>query len=191
VETPAETIARNLAELRDRRRYSVRQLSERLKDLQHPILPSGVSKIENLERKVSAEDLVALALALDVSPTRLLLPSEAVDEVELTPAVRAPWASAWSWATGQRPLAADDEPVDAAAVTQFEQENQPHRAKARSREVLLWDDQLGPLRTVLQQLTNVDGVPPQVIRTFVDFWAANRRAPKRMMGKGKRRNASR
>lgn len=81
------------------------------------MLPSGISKIENGERKVDVDDLVALAVALDVSPVALLLPAEPGEggqayelgkampaDVEITPRTAAPWEYAWRWAHGEIPL---------------------------------------------------------------------------------------
>lgn len=82
---------------------SLRQLSERLGEIGHPMLPSGINKLENRKRRVDVGDLVALALALDVSPLALLMPAERRD-VQLTPEVRAEWERGWRWAVGERPL---------------------------------------------------------------------------------------
>jgi transcriptional regulator with XRE-family HTH domain len=50
----------------------VQELSERLAALGRPILPSGLSKIEQGTRRVDVDDLVALADALETVPSRLL-----------------------------------------------------------------------------------------------------------------------
>ena len=52
---------------------TVRDLSAKLEELGRPILPSGITKIEQGARRVDADDLIAIATALEVSPTRLLL----------------------------------------------------------------------------------------------------------------------
>lgn len=66
-------VAENLKRLRGR--VPVRELSARLEALGRPILPSGITKIEQGSRRVDVDDLVALAQALEVSPMRLLLPA--------------------------------------------------------------------------------------------------------------------
>jgi transcriptional regulator with XRE-family HTH domain len=105
METTSERVAANVAVLRGRRGLSVRTLSARLGGLGHPILPSGITKIENGSRRVDVEDLLALAVALDVSPVTLLMPHEPTDEgVALTPAVTASAQAAWRWAVGEQPL---------------------------------------------------------------------------------------
>ncbi len=115
--------ADNVRQLRERRRLTVRQLSDRLTKLGRPVLPSGIVKIEKGDRRVDADDLLALALALGVTPNRLLLIGEIADDtVELTPIVEASQVSAWWWATGEQrlpgPFAVSDQ--------QFGVENRPH-----------------------------------------------------------------
>jgi transcriptional regulator with XRE-family HTH domain len=117
----AERVAANLRSIRQERGLSYAALSRRLADLGHPVLDTGLMKIEKGQRRVGVDDLVALAVALDCTPNRLLLP-----EVEftrpgalfaLTPGrdkVRTD--DAWAWAYGERPLGhkaaslADEEP---------------------------------------------------------------------------------
>jgi transcriptional regulator with XRE-family HTH domain len=66
-------VAANVKSLReDVHHFSVRELSARLADLGRPILPSGITKIEQGLRRVDADDLVALAAALETSPGRLM-----------------------------------------------------------------------------------------------------------------------
>jgi transcriptional regulator with XRE-family HTH domain len=103
----AERVARNVAELRAERGLSVRQLAARLGEVVgHSLAPSAVSKIENGERRVDADDLVALAVALGVTPNRLLLDRKASDRhpVQLTPRLAFSQNDAWWWATGERQL---------------------------------------------------------------------------------------
>lgn len=106
-----ERVAANLKRLRGR--MPVREFSTRLAEVGRPILPSGITKIEQGLRRVDADDLVALAVALGVNPSALLLPPQAgEDEVPLTSTVRAPAWAAWQWADGYAPLptrSADDD----------------------------------------------------------------------------------
>lgn len=62
------------------------QVSKRLADGGRSISPLAVRRIEDGERKVDADDLMALALALDVSPTYFLMPGTdgPEDEVSVT-----------------------------------------------------------------------------------------------------------
>ncbi|AEM87051.1 hypothetical protein Strvi_7716 [Streptomyces violaceusniger Tu 4113] len=103
----------------------MRELSQRLSKLGRPILPSGITKLEQAQRRIDVDDLMALAVALEVTPTRLLLgpPPGAVErpdndelyEVEevsgsdvrflrlLPELALEPW-EVWSWALGEFPL---------------------------------------------------------------------------------------
>lgn len=110
----------------------MRELSARLTKLGRPILPSGITKIEQGKRRVDVDDLVALAVALKVTPTRLLLgppPTDGPDDpahkeawewvdwespdgtkrypiplIRLAPDLALePW-EAWPWALGEDPL---------------------------------------------------------------------------------------
>jgi transcriptional regulator with XRE-family HTH domain len=117
-------LARNVRQLREARRLTIRQLAAAMtNDMGRKILSSGIVKIEKGERGVDADDLVALALIFGVSPNRLLLTDGVPDEtVALTPTQQASAISAWWWATGEQrlpgPYAVSDE--------QFVAENRPH-----------------------------------------------------------------
>jgi transcriptional regulator with XRE-family HTH domain len=71
-----QQVAENVKGFRTRAGMSVRNLSAKLKELGRPILPSGITKIEHGERRVDVDDLVALADALEVTPTWLLMHGE-------------------------------------------------------------------------------------------------------------------
>jgi transcriptional regulator with XRE-family HTH domain len=129
METLEAVIARNVATLRKKRGLGVRGLSNALTELGRPILPSGITKIESQDRRVSVGDLVALAIALDVSPVRILLPPERIDDdVQLTPTRAAPRMAAWRWATGEQPLLDRDEevPWDDPRVREFIRISRPY-----------------------------------------------------------------
>ncbi|WP_308217747.1 helix-turn-helix domain-containing protein [Streptantibioticus silvisoli] len=109
-------VAKNLERLRKARQLNQKDLSALLKALGRPMLPTVVSKIERGDRRVDVDDLVALALALNVSPLSLLLPAESGDEpVELTDGFQVTARTAWHWAEGQR-TAMDWEPGAAVAL---------------------------------------------------------------------------
>lgn len=70
----AETVAANVTRIRESQNLNYTQLSERLVNVGRPISAVGVRRIESGERRVDADDLVALAAALGVSPITLLMP---------------------------------------------------------------------------------------------------------------------
>lgn len=126
-------VMENLKQIREERRLSYRELSDRLAELGRPIPTLGLSRIEKGERRVDADDLVALALALDVTPSRLLLPATAGTDrgVDLTGAVTAPTEdAAWRWACGEYDLFPLDAPTPLSKVLRFLETNRPHVAKA-------------------------------------------------------------
>jgi 8-oxo-dGTP pyrophosphatase MutT (NUDIX family)/transcriptional regulator with XRE-family HTH domain len=99
-------VVANLKRLRDERRLSYRELSDALARLGRPIPTLGLSRIERGERRVDADDLVALALALGVNPSALLLPRDVPPDslVSLADDWSASATDAWAWADGRRPL---------------------------------------------------------------------------------------
>ncbi len=117
-------VAAALRQIRQERGLGYAELSRRLAAIGHPILDTGLMKIEKGRRRVDVDDLMALSLALEVTPNRLLLPdasfanpAETVTLTEDGPKVRV--SDAWAWAYGERPLGAkpasfaDDEPAKA------------------------------------------------------------------------------
>jgi transcriptional regulator with XRE-family HTH domain len=92
-----QAVKYHVRRLREREQLSLQDLSDRLTFLGRPILPSGISKIEQGDRRVDVDDLVALAHALSTAPNELLrVPndSETFDESGLTIEQRA--AGAWA-----------------------------------------------------------------------------------------------
>ncbi|MEA2202977.1 MAG: hypothetical protein QOI89_3690, partial [Solirubrobacteraceae bacterium] len=70
-------VAQRVNELRHARKLTLRDLAGKLRELGRPIQLSALSKIEKGQRRVDTDDLVALALALGVSPDSILLANEA------------------------------------------------------------------------------------------------------------------
>ncbi|UVO11913.1 helix-turn-helix domain-containing protein [Mycobacterium sp. SVM_VP21] len=61
--------------LRDDKNLGYAELSRQLSEIGREIPPLGLRRIEAGDRRVDADDLVAIALALDVSPITLLMPN--------------------------------------------------------------------------------------------------------------------
>ncbi len=100
----------NVRRLRERRGMSAADLAAALTIAGRSMQPGAVGKIERGERRLDADDLVALALALGVHPSALLLPPQAGDEeVPLTSTTSAPGWAVWQWAHGQAPLPSSSE----------------------------------------------------------------------------------
>lgn len=104
----SKRVAANLRHIRREHDVTTAALSQRLASIGHPIADTGITKTEKEDRRVDADDLVALALALGVTPNTLLLPPVgylgASDSHQLTPAVSGSAEELWQWAQGERPL---------------------------------------------------------------------------------------
>jgi len=96
-------VASNLSRLRKERGFNYTQLSNRLAECNRDIPPLAIRRIEEKNRRVDVDDLVALALALGVSPISLLLPdmpkaSDPMAKVNLTGLNHAVHAQElWHW----------------------------------------------------------------------------------------------
>lgn len=114
-------VSRNLRKIREDRDYSVRDLADRLTVIGRPLYASAISKIELGQRRVDVDELVALSIALDCTPNRILLAPIDDEELELTDTLRSvperlrglaesmptttpSCRNAWRWARGGEPL---------------------------------------------------------------------------------------
>lgn len=97
-------VVENVKRLRADRRWSLAEMSEKMKEVGRPMLSSGLHRLEQGKRRIDADDLVALAAALDVSPISLLMPFTAQGEVQLTETLQAEALAAWDWMRATRPL---------------------------------------------------------------------------------------
>jgi transcriptional regulator with XRE-family HTH domain len=110
----AEAVSANVKRLRKEENLGLRSLSNRLSDVGRPLGHSAVDQIEKGTRRVDVDDLLALAVALRVSPVTLLMPevdsAGPKDRVTMTgtdpsgPPVLIPAQAVWEWLTAQRPI---------------------------------------------------------------------------------------
>ncbi|MFE3659103.1 helix-turn-helix domain-containing protein [Streptomyces sp. NPDC059165] len=107
----AAAVASNVKRLRDQLGLSIYALAGRLEKAGRPITPSAVAKVEKQQRQVSVDDLTALAAALGVNPSALLLPVnvDPDDSVEVTGAGTQRAETFWHWADGGGPLPSQEE----------------------------------------------------------------------------------
>lgn len=103
-----DQVAQNLARVRSACRLTTTELAEAVTKLGVQMTASTVTKIERQGRRVTVDELVALAAALDVSPVALMLPArDPGGPVRLTEGFTArTWRDAWHWMHGKRPLIA-------------------------------------------------------------------------------------
>ena len=181
----AKRVAENVRALRGR--VTVRELSERLAKAGRPILPSGVVKIEQGDRRVDVDDLVALALALDVTPNRLLLTEGASmqTQIDLVPDLTISEDGAWAWATGDVLIAHEyagdvttpeyaniDNPHGIMErIERFVRVNRPHdpRDTTDMRKLVPHKGTLRKLAQLVEELEEA-GVPRQAAYRYVDLY---------------------
>lgn len=108
-----ETVQANIKRIRDDLGIPVTELSRRLESLGRPIPSLGLRRIEDGSRRVDVDDLVALAVALKVSPETLLMPyaENEDDEVRITAREEPMYAiEAWRWLQTDISLGWSDRP---------------------------------------------------------------------------------
>lgn len=135
-----EQLRTNLKRIREARRLSYRELSDRLTELGRPIPTLGLSRIEKGERRVDADDLMALCVALGVNPGALLLPPVADNTpAEVTAIGRVPSWKAWMWMDGREPIKQpydDDDLADFQLFARPKGRRRYHRPGERTAEQL-------------------------------------------------------
>jgi transcriptional regulator with XRE-family HTH domain len=102
-----ETVRANLQRRREAQNLGYTKLARILEEIGRPIPELGLRRIESGDRRVDADDLVALAVALEVSPITLLMPAviAANDRVTITGVRDELYADqVWSWLTADGPL---------------------------------------------------------------------------------------
>lgn len=103
----ADTVAVNVKRLRDDLNLGLRALAARLANAGRPLTHTALDKIERGTRRVDVDDLMALAVALEVSPATLLMPEVTTAEwddaeVETTGLPKGTTAELlWGWLTAQ------------------------------------------------------------------------------------------
>lgn len=70
----ADTVGANVKRLREERNLGLRAFAARLAEIGRPLTHTALDKIERGTRRVDVDDLMALSVALGVSPLRLLMP---------------------------------------------------------------------------------------------------------------------
>lgn len=147
------TAAENLARLRKARGLSTRQLAAALERAGRSVSPSGISRMEKAERHMTVDDLIALAVVLNVNPSALLLPRDdsPATVLELLPGrhvdggeIRATASRVWEWADGAVPLFSHpDEEKDLDGFLDFIGHARPPRRGRREMAMALRDETEG------------------------------------------------
>jgi transcriptional regulator with XRE-family HTH domain len=103
----AETVSANVKRLRREQNLGLRGLSNKLAEVGRPLGHSAVDQIEKGTRRVDVDDLVALAVALGVSPITLLMPGmDNQAEMIAAPGEKEPVTAGrlWLWMRAEAPL---------------------------------------------------------------------------------------
>ena len=137
-----QTVAKNLQRLREKQRMTYAELSRRLEDHGNPIPPLGLRRIEELERKVDADDLISLAFILGTTPDYLLMPDtpRPDDQVEATALPDMSADDLWSYF--QHGYVDPADPLDAA---------QTISAMLQTRPKWQFDREMATLRQIADQ----------------------------------------
>lgn len=105
-----KTVMYNLPRYRGLRRMTLTDVADKLEELGRPMSVPTLSGIENGRRRIDVDDLVYLALALDVSPAALMMPPADDPDTDMAGAPcpddyptpeAVDW---WSWLTSCHPL---------------------------------------------------------------------------------------
>lgn len=144
-QTPGEVLRRNVKRLREGQRLTYVELSDRLKQTGNPIPLIGLRRLEQGERRVDVNDLVALAYVLGVSVVDLLVPSDKTGNTpyDVTPEIRVTVKRARDWISGQGFLASPSSPAALARELQWMPRE---RAEIAVRE---WLDRQAPAGTTV------------------------------------------
>ena len=102
------TVAENVKRIREFKRLTYTDLSRRVGELGRTIPPLAIRRIEESARRVDVDDLMALAVALDVNPNALLFPDDNSRNDVSVKVTAAPdevtGEAIWEWAQGFRVL---------------------------------------------------------------------------------------
>ena len=140
----ANAVADNVRRLREALRLNYTELSDRLQDVAGwSINAVGIRRIESGERRVTPDDLMALAIACGVTPITLLMPHhdeiEADELVEITGLQQKVTAKRlWEWLRAQQTLTQSYQ--DLESFWTFLQAAEPRWIRVRRQNDLLADE---------------------------------------------------
>ncbi|MBL8775083.1 MAG: helix-turn-helix transcriptional regulator [Acidimicrobiales bacterium] len=107
-----EVFGHNLRRLRQRKGMNQQQLSDRVRQLGGSLDRTAIARVESVgradSRKVTIDDLVLLATALDTTPMHLLIPFGHDETLDVTREVQVTGAVARRWFRGWEPLPGQD-----------------------------------------------------------------------------------
>lgn len=117
-------LADNVKAIRERLPLTTEQLAERITRLGRPMRANTITKIEKGQRRVDIDDAMALAIALRVNLSTLVLPYSTKGSAQLTETTTVSTVGAWDWADGRCPLHVP-EGDDGSALVDFQRHARP------------------------------------------------------------------
>ncbi|NIH70503.1 helix-turn-helix domain-containing protein [Auritidibacter ignavus] len=79
--TTERAIAKKIQQLRLTRGWTYQALADRMKEIGHPIDPSGIHKTEKAGRRITVNELIGYTRAFDIRVTQLLGEPETPQEI--------------------------------------------------------------------------------------------------------------
>lgn len=108
------SVALNVTIRRATAGLAVAELAEKVTAAGRHLTRQALSEIEAGRRRVDADDLAALALALETSPAALLMPrADHAEDVVSRTGARMPAHVVWAWLSAQAPREVPDDPDEA------------------------------------------------------------------------------
>lgn len=162
------TVAANIARTRKSQQISLQDLEDRLTAMGRRISFSGLSKIERAERRVDVDDLMSIAVALDVSPLGLLLPvSQEPSAVVEASGATGSLALFWMWALAERtPFSRDERAFVARSLPWWLEEAGADLNWHESLELSMakGDDELQLVLTIRKAIARANDLKAQMDR---------------------------
>jgi transcriptional regulator with XRE-family HTH domain len=130
VERPSEAFVRNMILTRRQkldengRPWSQKRLAAELKRIGSPLDEAAIAKLETDRRRLTLDDALEIAAALDVSPAYLFTPQEEGSEVKIAPRKKQTAQEVREWVRGEGPL------TDTDAARRFYESQMPKEERA-------------------------------------------------------------
>jgi hypothetical protein len=165
---------------------SLRQLAARLdKDIDYKLDKTALAKIETGDRRVQVDDLIALGLALNVSPLMLLCSKSEDAVVRIGNVAMAP-AHFRSWVRGRVPMPTGSEPILESERAYFaEVSDGEWRARDRFPSLLPLSREAENLEVVVASIDALELAKRESSEVFARQWKRLRDAMRRVMNEMK------
>ncbi len=113
---PSETTREQIRQLRQRHGWSQQDLTDALNRFGAHTERSAIARVEIGERQLSIDEAFRYALALDVAPVHLFVPTDSDESMSIGPNVECTPAEMRAWIRGERNLPEQDSRIYHSAV---------------------------------------------------------------------------